>query len=178
MKLFNILARVVMTGLFIIYVLFVVRTLFLDNRMLNGYYLQGYDYNLIPFKTIATYITRYEHYNFNIWFNNLLGNIILFIPLGLSTPYFSSKIRYLKHFLLLILMVTVILEVLQMLLHVGSFDIDDVILNSLGGIIGFIIYKACLALLKKFKLVYDLVPRSSTDWAKLKDRKVDNYFVH
>ncbi len=164
MRLLSILTRVVMTGLFIIYVLFVVRTLFLDNRMLNGYryyLLQGYNYNVIPFKTITTYITRYEHYNFNTWFNNLFGNIILFIPLGFSTPYFSGKIRYLKRFLLLIVVVTVILEVSQMLLHAGSFDIDDVILNSLGGIIGFIIYKTCLALLKKFKPFHDLVSKSS-----------------
>ncbi len=113
-----------------------------------------------PFKTIAMYITSYEHYNFNTWFNNLFGNIILFIPLGFSTPYFSMRIGYIKRSVLFILIVTVIIEALQMLLHAGSFDIDDIILNSLGGLIGFVIYKACLALLKKFTTFYNVVSRS------------------
>ena len=103
------------------------------------------------------YITSYEHYNFNTWFNNLFGNIILFIPLGFSTPYFSIRIGYIKRSVLFILIVTVIIEALQMLLHAGSFDIDDIILNSLGGLIGFVIYKACLALLKKFTTFYNVV---------------------
>lgn len=130
--------------------------------LLNGYYLQsGYDYNLIPFKTITTYITRYEHYNFNTWFNNLFGNILLFIPLGFSAPYFSKKTRNLNQFFLLILTIIVILEVSQMLLHVGSFDIDDVILNTLGGLVGFGIYTTCLAMLKKLIPSYDVVNRTN-----------------
>jgi nicotinamidase-related amidase len=84
----------------------------------------GYDVFLAKdphstFKTIATYITRYNHYNFNTWFNNLFGNIILFIPFGFSTLYFSRKLRYFKGFVLFILAVTVTLEVTQMLLHAG-----------------------------------------------------------
>jgi glycopeptide antibiotics resistance protein len=150
-----------MIGLSLIYILFVVKTLFLDNRIMNGYYLMGYNYNLIPFKTIATYITRYNDYNFNTWFNNLFGNIILFIPFGFSTLYFSRKLRYFKGFVFFILAITVTLEVSQMLLHAGSFDIDDVILNSLGGIIGFVIYKFCSVLLKKFMLFYHVISASN-----------------
>lgn len=161
MRLFRLFARVAMVGLFIIYVLFVVKTLFLDHRLfmlLNGNYRQsGYDYNVIPFKTIATYITRYEHYSFNTWFNNLFGNVLLFIPLGFSSPYFSKKTRNINRFVLLLVIVIVILEVSQMLLHVGSFDIDDVILNALGGFIGYRIYSTCMALLKKFVPSYDAV---------------------
>jgi glycopeptide antibiotics resistance protein len=123
-----------MIGLSFIYILFVVRTLFL---------------------------TGYDHYNFNTWFNNLFGNIILFIPFGFSTPYFSRKLRYFKRFILFILVVTVTLEDSQMFLHAGSLDIDDIILNSLGGIIGFVFYKVCLAMLKKFKLYYDVVSASN-----------------
>jgi glycopeptide antibiotics resistance protein len=160
MRLLNILTRVIMISLSFIYILFVVRTLFLNDRI-NGFYLMGYDYNLIPFKTIATYITRYNHYNFNTWFNNLFGNIILFIPFGFSTLYFLRKLRYFKSFVLFILAVTVILEMSQMLLHVGSLDIDDVILNSIGGIIGFVFYKMCFALLQKFKFFYNSVSASN-----------------
>ncbi|WP_407945113.1 VanZ family protein [Paenibacillus glycinis] len=153
MRVLKVLTRILLIGLTLIYVLFIVRTLFLDNRLLNDYYLLRYDYNLIPFKTISTYLTGYNNYNFNTWFNNLFGNIILFIPFGFSTPYFSSKLRYFKRFFLFVLFIIVILEVSQMLLHAGSFDVDDVILNSLGAISGYFNYKACLALMKKFDAV-------------------------
>jgi glycopeptide antibiotics resistance protein len=153
-----------MIGLFIIYVLFVVKALFLDHRLfmlLNGYNIhRSYNYNLIPFKTIATFISRYDQYNFNTWFNNLFGNILLFIPLGFSAPYFSRKTRNLKRFVLFIVIVIFILEASQMLLHLGSFDIDDIILNSLGGLVGFSIYTACVALLKKLIPSCDVASRS------------------
>ena len=40
------------------------------------------------------YITGYEHYNFNTWFNNLFGNIILFIPLGFIALLFNENRVY------------------------------------------------------------------------------------
>lgn len=68
-----------------------------------------------------------------------LGNFIGFIPFGLLIPrlYRCKFFRFILLFLLSIL----ILETVQMLTYLGSFDINDVIVNSLGAAVGFCVYK-------------------------------------
>lgn len=126
----------------IIYLLFLVDKLFLE-RMIGRMLIRGYDYNVIPFKTISTYIREYHDYNFNTWFDNLFGNVLLFIPFGFILPYFSTRYRRVGPFSLFTISLIFVLEVLQLLLHVGSFDIDDIILNSAGAFIGFYTFSAC-----------------------------------
>lgn len=71
---------------------------------------------------------------------NLLGNIVMFIPfgfLGLVNQKFNKLSILLIHFLSVLL----VMEALQYFTRMGIFDIDDILLNSLGVIIGFWIYK-------------------------------------
>ncbi|KOR89459.1 VanZ family protein [Paenibacillus solani] len=67
------------------------------------------------------------------------GNIAAFIPFGILIPllYRTSFVRFMTSFILSILM----LETIQALTFLGSFDMNDVIQNSLGAAIGFGAYK-------------------------------------
>jgi len=90
--------------------------------------------NLIPFKTILYYLQG--HNGLLIGGINIIGNIIALVPLGFLFPFIFSKVNW-KNTILLALASGLIIEVSQVLLHVGIFDIDDVILNGLGVVIGF-----------------------------------------
>ena len=95
--------------------------------------------HLVPFE-IITYYVKSAH-SFNDWFfKNLACNIIMFMPFGFLVPLFSKKKKWWQ-ILLFGALLSVLIEVIQHLLRIGIADIDDVILNSFGTIIGFGIYK-------------------------------------
>ena len=68
---------------------------------------------------------------------NIILNIILFVPFGLFIPICFQKFRKLLHFAILCIITTCIIEWTQCLLKIGVFQVDDIINNALGGIIGF-----------------------------------------
>lgn len=98
--------------------------------------------NLIPFGTISNFLSRLDAGTINrdIVYRNLIGNVVLFIPLGLIFPYFVEKCRKLLPCLMYSALTVAIVEVLQLLTRQGSFDVDDIILNTLGALIGFGIF--------------------------------------
>lgn len=95
-------------------------------------------YNLKPFFTISNFL-QFDKFNRNIWIVNIFGNIGVFVPFGLLLPMaLGGKMR--KSFIIF-LSGLLVLEFIQLLSRRGSFDIDDFILNSLGFVIGYGIYK-------------------------------------
>lgn len=104
-----------------------------------------YSSNLIPFKTISLYIKEilqgYPHMNPDIPIKNLCGNIILFLPMGMYLPFFIKKIKSTSIFILILSVMLLLVELVQLLTRRGSFDIDDFILNLLGALIGFALWR-------------------------------------
>lgn len=97
-------------------------------------------YNLVPFKTIGNYIKASSHINQDIWITNLFGNVLAFLPLGFFLPLlFKSYNRFWKTFGAVFL-TTASVEIIQFMTMVGSFDIDDIILNTLGGALGYLLF--------------------------------------
>ena len=90
--------------------------------------------NLIPFKTIFYYLQG--HKGFLIASINILGNIIALVPLGFLVPFFIQNMKWNK-ILWLSIIAGLLIELTQLVLHIGIFDIDDVILNGMGVVIGF-----------------------------------------
>lgn len=118
------------------YLVFLFDLLFVRNRD----FLDGYKYNIVPFKTIGMYINQAHRFNFWIWFPNLFGNVVLFIPLGFLIP---ALFRFARRPLLavpLLLAVNTLIEVAQLIWHVGSFDVDDIFLNFFGGMLGIVLF--------------------------------------
>ena len=68
---------------------------------------------------------------------NLVGNVVMFVPLGLLTPCIWGKLRkFWVHFVCMLLII-VCIEVLQLVTLLGSCDVDDLLLNLVGTTIGF-----------------------------------------
>ncbi|WP_409346230.1 VanZ family protein [Paenibacillus sp. MBLB4367] len=77
-------------------------------------------------------------------FTNFSGNIAIFIPFGIFIPMLSeSKNVSLERVFVLSLLVSLLLEGLQAVLSIGTFDVDDLLLNTSGGMLGFGIFWLC-----------------------------------
>lgn len=68
---------------------------------------------------------------------HLFGNIALFIPFGILIPSAFRKMRNIIAFIISVLVVTILIELTQVFCGVGRFDIDEIFLNTAGGMIGF-----------------------------------------
>ena len=90
--------------------------------------------NLIPFKEM----TRYEIGSYK-FMKNIVGNILLFVPFGFFASYYLNN-KKASVITIVTLIVSGCAEGMQYYLG-RVFDIDDVILNVLGGLIGFILYQ-------------------------------------
>ena len=130
--------------LFVMYILFMINLLFLNARGAGHHF----SYNLVPFATIRNYIVNFNAFNFSIWFINLFGNILAFMPLTIFVPILFRKINSYSRVLILSFLTTLIVELTQLLLKRGAFDVDDMILNTLGGIAGYAVLKLVLSVLK------------------------------
>ena len=93
----------------------------------------GYS-NLVPFKEIFRY-----NFGSKLFIKNIVGNVLLYMPFGLFVSAYLDNKKIFPIFILALIS-SVSIEFVQ--LAIGRvFDVDDVILNVLGGILGFILYK-------------------------------------
>lgn len=89
--------------------------------------------NFSPFKEIFRY-----QFGTRLFFKNVIGNIILFLPYGyFITRFIDSKKPIIV--LLLIFISSLSIEITQFLIG-RVFDIDDIILNIIGGLFGYLLY--------------------------------------
>ena len=138
--------------LFIIYLLLLITILFLKNeyRMggfedINTFSNEHFEtINIIPFATIIGYISGllFEDININIVVINLATNLLLFAPMGFFIPIlFDKKVKNIKQFGMVMVLITMLVEILQFITYSGSTDIDDIILNTTGAIIIYMLMK-------------------------------------
>lgn len=95
------------------------------------------NYNIIPFRSMNTQITHITQW----WaLKNLLGNIIPFIPFGFLLPITYRKSSSAVMVLFIGLASILLIEIFQFLTRLGSFDVDDIILNMIGILCGYLMY--------------------------------------
>lgn len=108
--------------------------------------------NLIPFFTIRNYLHVITHRtNDAVLIHciiNLGGNVILFMPAGYLLPRLWKKMRNFFLFFLTCTVHILLIELLQLFTLLGSFDVDDLILNLFGMTLGFIFYSIFAAIKK------------------------------
>jgi glycopeptide antibiotics resistance protein len=98
--------------------------------------------NIIPFRTITSYLKVMKKININIVVTNLLGNLLMFTPMGMALPVlFDKKFNKLWKVVAFVIVLVLIIEIIQFITFAGSADIDDLILNTIGAIIGYGIIK-------------------------------------
>lgn len=139
-------------GIFICYILLLIKILLWSRvsflELFDNQRTLFRSINLIPFHSINQYLSGSSDTIRRFAFGNVIGNIVIFIPLGLYLPLFKKDKRVLVN-LLFIFFVSLVVEILQGLLGIGVSDIDDIILNSLGGGIGILGYKFLLLILRE-----------------------------
>lgn len=136
------LVRTVLKALFGFYlialfaVLFFARIDFARYAADRAFYLANKELmtNFVPLETIRLYIRCliYDFIGVGIPFDNLMGNVLLFMPMALFLPCLFPSMRTLWRFGALMVAVLVAVEALQFVLCCGSSDVDDVILNLAG----------------------------------------------
>ncbi len=99
-------------------------------------------YNLVPFAEISRFLTYHRQIGILPVLLNIGGNILGFMPLGFELPalipFFRKGIRAVAGGALLSSMV----EVIQLVARVGSYDVDDILLNTLGTLLGYLVYRS------------------------------------
>lgn len=117
-----------------LFLLMFILYMFLLFELVTSTDFESYSNNFIPFKEIMRY-----KYTSKLFYKNVLGNVLLFVPFG----YFVNKVLKNKKIIVGIfvtLVTSLSIELIQM--NIGrSFDIDDIMLNLVGGILGYLIYK-------------------------------------
>lgn len=135
--------------LFVIYILFLIYVLFLK----EGYRLKetfeflsndhfNYCLNLKPLSTVKKYIKAYSNNNvtLTVLLENIVGNFILFFPMSFFAVFKMKKFNTIKYIFILFLII-ILVEFLQFYCMIGVADIDDVILNFLGGILSMTFFR-------------------------------------
>jgi glycopeptide antibiotics resistance protein len=108
-------------------------------------------YNLYPFKTIVHYFINNRQYSSHVLFINLAANIITFIPLGFFTSLLFKRFNKIVVMIVYSIIIITVIESLQFVFNVGVFDIDDIILNTLGCITGAALYNLIKWILYKYR---------------------------
>ncbi len=127
--------------LFGLYLILMVYFLFFAESMGRTHIGKEYHYNLKPFKEIQRYLTYYDVIGPYTVFLNLAGNILAFVPFGLFFPLLSRRNRSFWKVTLISFEVSLLVELIQLVTRVGSCDVDDMILNTLGGMLGHLCFK-------------------------------------
>jgi glycopeptide antibiotics resistance protein len=144
--------KVFLYGVFICYILLLIKILLLSRTSHSEFR----SINLIPFYSIKEYIFSNSTTIKKFAFGNVVGNIVIFIPLGTYLSLFNNNRRVITN-QLFIFIVSLFIEIIQGILGIGASDIDDIILNCLGGLIGILGYKFLLFILRDEKKVYTAI---------------------
>lgn len=103
--------------------------------------------NFVPFREILRY-----NIGSRLFIKNVLGNMLLFLPFGFFVSYLLKNEK-MGLTVLLTVVASCSIEVVQLLIG-RVFDVDDIILNVLGGITGFYIYHILDSVRKKYAKLF------------------------
>lgn len=129
---------------FAIYLLFLARLLIFSrvslSDLVNGFEAAERSINLIPFGSIMEYVRGDSDVIVRSAFSNVIGNIVAFIPLGAYMTLLRCDKR-IARILLLIFIASLLIEIIQGVFGIGAADVDDIILNCTGGLVGILGYR-------------------------------------
>ena len=135
--------------LFLLYVGFLIYFLFVAEWYGRTEIAEDYRYNLELFKEIRRFITYREQLGTFAVLANLAGNILIFVPYGFFISMASRSRGFFKT-LLCSMSLSLAVEIVQLFTRVGSFDVDDILLNTIGGVSGYILFVICNGIRRKY----------------------------
>ncbi|MCX8074965.1 MAG: VanZ family protein [Clostridia bacterium] len=105
---------------------------------MNSYlYYWKFSYNLTPIKETILMI---QGANIHTSLRNIIGNFILLLPLGTFLPVLDLNYRKWYKTFFFGIAVSLLIEILQLVLMIRIFDIDDILFNSVSVVIGYLVY--------------------------------------
>lgn len=134
--------RAVSTVLFVLYLILLFYVLFFSEQY-GRIDEREYSYNLTLFKEIKRFWTYREQLGSMTMFLNIYGNVLCFVPFGAILPILNRRTRHFVVLLVLSFELCLMVECVQLITKVGTFDVDDLLLNTLGGILGYLVFKLC-----------------------------------
>lgn len=132
--------RAIAWGVFCVYLLLLGYFLFFSETMGRTGFSRSYHYNLVPFREIGRFLKHYRTLGLSAVFLNLAGNVLVFVPFGMFLPLLAYRFRRFWYMLLLSFEFSLIIELIQLISKVGSFDVDDLLLNTIGGALGYLCF--------------------------------------
>lgn len=155
------IAREIILFIFFVYFLFLLLlTIFKGGRIEFSNQFNSYMYrehgllgiiNIVPIKeTINTFM--HSETGMRNSLRNIIGNILVFMPLGFFIPLLFDKFNNFKKVLKVGCLSSLAIELSQLFVGSNVCDIDDVIYNTLGALAGFICYKTFETIIKKVNL--------------------------
>lgn len=143
----SVLYKRITWSIFASYIIFLIFKLFFD----GPYRFAGSQrsYNLIPLETINSMIARFNSFP-NVFMINIAGNVAAFVPLGFFVPMLFQNINVRTAFIIGVIASSTA-ELIQLVTITGSLDIDDVLLNTIGTMLGFAAYLVSARFLVKQK---------------------------
>ncbi len=135
--------HILVSSVFALYIVILVAILFRSR-------LETRTIKFVPFGTIFDFLTR-EKVSYFFIITNLLGNVVLFMPLGIYFALFShGKNEYRNVFFVFVM--SLLAEIIQVTFKWGVGDVDDIILNTLGGYLGVVSYRFLLSKFEEDKV--------------------------
>lgn len=134
---------------FVIYICFIFYFLIFSDWYGRVGEMREYHYNLVLFQEIKRFWNYREQLGFFAMFTNLFGNVLIFVPFGFFMPM-ASKYRSFFITLFYSFGFSLFVELFQLITKVGSFDVDDLFLNTMGGILGYIVFAVCNAIRRSY----------------------------
>lgn len=122
--------------------------------------------SFIPFHTISSYFTNHASLRTIVY--NIFGNIVMLVPLSFLLMLKNKKYDHIGKQLLAIAPMVLIVELLQEITWVGSFDVDDILLNLLGVIL-FTIFITRFDMISKIRKLF---------FTTFKNKKMVKYFCY
>ena len=156
----NIVREIILFIFFVYFLFLLLLTIFKGGRIEFSNQFNSYMYrehgllgiiNIVPIKeTINTFM--HSETGMRNSLRNLIGNILVFMPLGFFIPLLFDKFNNLKKVLKVGCLSSLAIELSQLFVGSNVCDIDDVIYNTLGALAGFICYKTFETIIKKVNL--------------------------
>lgn len=99
-----------------------------------------YRYNLVFFREIRRFLTYRDILGMPAVLLNVVGNVVVFIPYGCGLPLLFERLQSFWRIAVLSFAASLLAETMQLILRVGCFDVDDLLLNTVGGCAGYLIF--------------------------------------
>ena len=103
-----------------------------------NYYVYGKSFNLVFFDSIKLMLDSGDPW---LIAKNVLGNVVLFFPFGFLLPIVYKPMRFFRTCLPISFGTSLLIEICQYKFAERIFDVDDIFLNTIGAILGWIIFK-------------------------------------